>query len=222
MSTPKSRKKAPPKFKTEEEISKGKTARRELNIPEIAAKEMDKEEQDENAEKAADFMKSCGLLEPEPYKPWKALHKEAGKNNNMGRPLIFETADDLKQAVNGYFEQTSANPVHRAEFKEGRIRSVALKPLFTITGLCLYLGVGEKYWRAKREETKDDPHFSPVFDWADSVIKQNKFEGAALGFFKENIIAREMGLKDHVIQEVEDKRKQIDALYPPEIDPGVV
>jgi hypothetical protein len=216
------KKPSPPKFKTEEEISKGKKARRDVGIPEISAKEMDKEEQDENAETTAEYFKSCGLIEPEPYKPWKALHKDAGKRDGAGRPLIFETAEQLQEAVNGYFEQTTANPVHKAEFKEGRIRSVAMKPLFTITGLCLYLGVGESFWRDTRKEKKDDPQFSAVFQWADAVITQNKFEGAALGFFKENIIAREMGLKDHVIQEVEDKRKQIDELFPTDVDPGGV
>lgn len=223
MSTPKSRKKpSPPKFKTEDEISKGKKARRDVGIPEIAAKEMDKEEQDKNAESMADFMESCALIAPEQVRPWEVVSPEAGKKNKEGRPILFETADSLREAILGYFKHAYQHPEHKAEFKDGRLRYVPLQPILSISGVCIYLGVGANFYRNKRNEMKDNAEFSAVFEWADETIRKNKVDGAALGFFKENIIAREMGLKDHVIQEVEDKRKQIDELFPKDVDPGSV
>jgi len=42
----------------------------------------------------------------------------------------------------------------------------------------------------------------------------NKFEGAAVNIFNSNIIARDLGLKDHSVNEIEDKRKTISELFP--------
>ena len=202
-----------------ERKAKGKTSRRELGIPEVK----DEEEAIDQArmdELQLESMKAAGIIVPPAPRPWVDISPKAGKKNELGRPVIFETAEDLKEAVTGYFEHEYNNPEYKAEFKEGLVRSTPLKPLLTITALCIYLGVNEKFWREKRLEKKDDPDFSPVFDWADQVMYNNKFQGAAKGFFKENIIARELGLKDHTIAEVEDKRKAVGEAFPDVLNLG--
>ena len=63
----------------------------------------------------------------------------------------------------------------------------------TIVGLCLYLGISRDTWYDWRETR---PDLSDIMDAAESAIYSQKFEGAAAGLLKENIIAREMGLAD--------------------------
>ena len=46
------------------------------------------------------------------------------------------------------------------------------------------------------EHYKTKEEFSEVLTHIDNIMKAQKFEGATVGIFKENIIARELGLKD--------------------------
>lgn len=203
-----------------ERKAKGRTARRDLGIPEVKGEE-EAEDQAKADELTIEAMKAQGLIVPPQPRPWEVISPKAGKKNDFGRPVLFETAEELKRAAMEYFQHEYDNPEYKAEFKDGLIRSTPTRPLLTITGLCIYLGVGERFWREKRQEKKDDPDFSPVFEWADQVMYNNKFQGAAKGFFKENIIARELGLKDHTIAEVEDKRKAVSDAFPDIVSEGM-
>jgi len=89
---------------------------------------------------------------------------------------------------------------------------------YTLTGLCLWLSVNEKFWRELREaKREDDNEFSPVITRVEQIIYTNKFEGAAVGFFNANIIARDLGLADKrdISAQVNDQRKSVDELFPP-------
>jgi hypothetical protein len=46
------------------------------------------------------------------------------------------------------------------------------------------------------------------------VMYANKFEGASVNIFNANIIARDLGLKDHTVNDINDKRKSISELFP--------
>jgi hypothetical protein len=202
------------------------SARAGLRIPELKPSDELDEAQAAQDEKTLEAMKAQGLLVPDMVKPWEVMHPEAHKRTKsepgvMGRPVLFETPEALREAAMAYFKYTYENPEYKAEFKDGLIRNIPTRPLFTIDGLRIYLGVGESFWRDKRAATKGDADFSAVFEWVDSVIRDNKIKGATLGFFKENIVAREY-VKEHVVTEVEDKRKSVDDLFPPEIDLGEV
>lgn len=202
-------------------------ARVDLKLPEMAQKEIDKEEEDENAERTLESMRAAGLVAPPASRPWETVHPDAFKRTTpeegakMGRPVIFETADAMREAVLRYFKHVYDNPEYEAVFKEGLVRYMPKRPLLTIDGLRTYLGVGESFWRDKRAAMKDDADFSAVFEWADQVIRDNKITGATLGFFKENIVAREY-VKEHVVTEVGGIQKTVGDLFPPDLDLGDV
>ncbi len=109
----------------------------------------------------------------------------------------FQAGDALWQACVSYFDWATSHP-----FKEDRVfsykgeqthESVSLLRAFTLSGLCLHLGVTEETWRAWR---KDRPDLKEVITKAESVVHQQKFEGGAAGLLNANIIARDLGLAD--------------------------
>lgn len=65
----------------------------------------------------------------------------------------------------------------------------------TLSGLCTFLDITEETWRSYREK----PDFLGVTTRAESIIYQYKFEGAAAGLLNPNIIAREMGLAEKLV-----------------------
>ncbi len=114
-----------------------------------------------------------------------------------GRTSLFETDDELWRACVSYFDWATENPL-----KEDRVfsyqgeqthESVSLLRAFTLSGLCLHLGITEETWRAWR---RDRPDLKEVIAKAESVIRQQKFEGAAAGLLNANIISRDLGLTD--------------------------
>lgn len=186
----------------------------------------------EEEEKAADDEKLLakaleeGLIKPEPIKLWEATDADAGRMNKEGRPVIFESAERLRKACTGYFELMHANPEYKSEFKEGAIRNLPCRPLFTLKGLGLYLGVGESYWRDKRAEMSkrkdtEAAEFSAVIQWVDDIVTENKYQGATHGFFKATIISQELGFSTNVNIEVNDKRKETQELFPTQLVSGL-
>lgn len=69
---------------------------------------------------------------------------------------------------------------------------VAKMRAMTLTGLCLFLDIGDETWRNYR--AKQD--FIGVVTRAEKVIYDQKFSGAAADLLNPNIIARDLGLAD--------------------------
>ncbi|HKG67813.1 MAG TPA: terminase small subunit, partial [Segetibacter sp.] len=65
---------------------------------------------------------------------------------------------------------------------------------FTLYGLCRYLGVNTKYFNDFKKTASED--FSEVIRRIEEVIKMQKLEGAMVGAFNANIVARDLGLTD--------------------------
>lgn len=144
----------------------------------------------------------------------------APKNNEFwklrskhGRDAIFTEPEKMKEAAGEYFQWCVDNPlkeevlqkvkVNRDE-EEIRHETVSKLRVFQLTGLCIYLGVNEKYFAqfeseltTKKKFTLEQVQgFSNVITHIREVIFTQKFEGAAAGFFNANIIARDLGLAD--------------------------
>lgn len=135
---------------------------------------------------------------------------------NHGRELEYQTEEELRTEVMGYFEWCENNPWFKNEAiksgeKVGDIVKVPTARPFTITGLCIYLGISLKTWKAycKRED------FVHITTYAEEIIYTQKFEGAAVGAFNANIIARDLGLAD----KAETRRVDKDGNDVPEIPP---
>ena len=68
---------------------------------------------------------------------------------------------------------------------------------YTLSGLCIYLGCSESYFRTfEFNNTENVDDFIAVIETIKDIIKTQQYEGAIVGAFKENIIARLQGLKD--------------------------
>ena len=147
------------------------------------------------------------------------LHEIVIESIKRGRPPKFKTPIDLWNACQDYFRWCDANPLLETDFRGKDATEVSLphpRP-YTLTGLCAWLGVSERFWRDLRGSKKEDDEFSPVITRVEQIIYTNKFEGAAVGFFNANIIARDLGLADKrdISAQVNDLRKSVDELFPP-------
>jgi hypothetical protein len=71
------------------------------------------------------------------------------------------------------------------------------KQPFTLHGLCLYMDVATSYFRNfKNSERGKEQGYASVIEKIEETIYNQKFSGAACGFFNANIIARDLGLSD--------------------------
>lgn len=139
---------------------------------------------------------------------------EKGKNlwevmPKPGRPKFFDSPEDLWERAMGYFRWADANPWYKHEAIKsgdyaGSTMKVATARPYTLHGLCQYLGCTTSYFRSfKSEERINKEVFLTVIEHLEETIYNQKFEGAAVGAFKENLIARDLGLIDR--KEVDNK-----------------
>lgn len=109
-----------------------------------------------------------------------------------GRDKIFESPEMLWKSACEYFEWCEENPWQEQDWvgKDGdEVVKNKVRP-FTLSGLCVYLDCAEITLReyGKKED------FSAVYTRIEQIVRTQKFEGAATGFFNANIIARDLGL----------------------------
>ena len=120
---------------------------------------------------------------------WKA-------RTNVGRPRLFASSESLWEACCEYFQWVDENPLYemKAFSYQGEVvqEPVAKMRAMTIDGLCLFLDIAVSTWYEWRKV--DD--FSEIVAKAESVIRSQKFAGAAADLLNANIIARDLGLAD--------------------------
>lgn len=131
---------------------------------------------------------------------------EAAKiqGRGLGRPPKFETADELLELVNGYFEWVKANPLKVTEVKSFRADSwdhnKPIRRPMTIGALHTFLGISGETWR--RWKTPDDanhrPDFIAIIHNAEEIIRNDKVEGALAGLYNPTITSRILGLSEKV------------------------
>lgn len=123
---------------------------------------------------------------------WKARTKH-------GRDKLFDSAEVLWSACCEYFQWIEDNPL--IEVKPFAFQGVVTQEsipkmrAMTIEGMCLFLDISTSTWYEWRK-TNDD--FSDIVTKAESVIRSQKFAGAAADLLNANIIARDLGLSDRV------------------------
>jgi hypothetical protein len=125
----------------------------------------------------------------------------APKNNRFwelrashGRDLIFSSPEILWDAAKEYFAATVARPWITKDWvgKDAIQVERETTPPFTIQGLCIFLDINPDTWYDYRK--KED--FSDICTRIDTIIYTQKFEGATVGTYNSNIIARDLGLAD--------------------------
>lgn len=136
-----------------------------------------------------------------------------------GRDTLFETPELLWDAACEYFDWCEQNPLTEAKAFafQGEITVTNLNKLraFTMSGLCLFLGCTESYFRTFKstatESTNKD--FLTVISQIEQTVYNQKFQGAAADLLNANIISRDLGLVDRT-----DNKHDVDAKVKSDID----
>lgn len=116
----------------------------------------------------------------------------------MAKPAIARKwkAGELHTSCVEYFDWAHDNPLHEARpfayQGDSWVEEVAKARAFTRQGLCTFLGVSIKEW----DSYKDIDDLMPVYEWAEQVIYQQKFELAASDLLNASFIARDLGMTD--------------------------
>lgn len=121
----------------------------------------------------------------------------APKNNQFwklrskhGRDKLFATPELLWEAACEYFQWCQDNPIpDPRSFGQRKIQ----RP-YTLQSLCLYLNANTAYFRQFKSTSEKD--FSTVISAIEETIYTQQYENAVIGVYKENIIARTLGLSD--------------------------
>lgn len=116
-----------------------------------------------------------------------------------GRDKLFATPELLWNAAEEYFQWCDDNPWHKSEAIKsgelaGKIIEIPTKRPYTITGFLLYINASKNFWEEFKLANHQD--FLGIIEEIENVIYTQKFEGAAVGAFNANIIARDLGLKE--------------------------
>lgn len=137
------------------------------------------------------------------------------KRAKHGRDKIFSNADDLWHSAIEYFKYCDDNPWIKYEaIKSGEMAGelipIPVSRPYTLTALCIFLGVNTKYFSDFKKALKENEEdFSEVVSRIEETIYSQKFEGATVGLFNSNIIARDLGLVDKQETKNETKVEQV-------------
>jgi hypothetical protein len=118
--------------------------------------------------------------------------------NKHGRDALFASPELLWEAACEYFQWCDETPwVMLKETVTDKGINCETKPIarpYSKSGLYLYIECSETWLvNFKKECSKD---FLRVIEQIEKVIDTQQFEGATVGAFNANIIARTLGLKD--------------------------
>lgn len=130
------------------------------------------------------------MAAPKGNRFWEARAKH-GRNKKFLKP------EDLWKRCCEYFEWVEENPL--TEEKGFAFQGVVTKETFTkmramtLEGLWLFIDCPKQTWH----EYRGREGYSDVTTRVEQIIYQQKFSGAAADLLNANIIARDLGLKDH-------------------------
>lgn len=125
-----------------------------------------------------------------------------------GRDKIFSTPAILWECAKEYFESVEDNPDTEVKAMVvdkciEKVETPIVRP-FLMSGLCIYLGVTESYFRnfkaaivAKgNNATQIEKDFLTLVEYIELVIYQQKVNGAITGVFNSRMIGNLIGLTD--------------------------
>lgn len=117
-----------------------------------------------------------------------------------GRDKLFSTPELLWEAAVEYFQWCEENPLKEEKVfnYQGEIvrADIAKMRAMTLSGLCLYLRCNENYFIVfKKQLPEGEQDFNRVIAEIESVIYNQKFQGAAADLLNANIVAMELGMK---------------------------
>lgn len=115
-----------------------------------------------------------------------------------GRDKLFVTPQLLWEAACEYFEYCDKNPWRVTKSKKGvkgkETEETPTQCPYTLTGFLSYCDTSDSYWRKFKESANED--FFTVITRIENIIKSQQLEGAMVGAFNANIVARINGLAE--------------------------
>lgn len=140
------------------------------------------------------------------------LHKNVKMNDKGQFVRLFDSPRTLWEQCLLYFNWMDSNPMYASEqIKKPQasgvegvppemLIDVPKKRPYTKKGLCIFLGVGDNFFRREDNKTEE---YAEVFDMVDNVIFDQQYSGAAANFFNGQIVGKMLGL----VEKVETKNK---------------
>lgn len=143
--------------------------------------------------------------------PYAKGNKLWQRRSKIGRNRIFCDADLLWKEAEAYFEFCDENPWQRVELVkyQGCVNEaeVPLGRPYTIEGLTIFLGVSSAYFRSAKVDLREkiekgkaseaDVALLDAIELIEQTIRTQQIEGAAVGVFSHNLVARLNGLADN-------------------------
>jgi len=147
---------------------------------------------------------------------WKKYNKLWQQRIKHGRNRKY-TPETLWESALAYFKWCDKNPWIKTEYKgspPAKVEIPIARP-YTWEGLNLHLGVSKDYFgQLKKNLKEEDEHYDDflgVIEAIRDIMDAQKLEGAMVGAFNSNIVARYMGLKDRT--DITSDDEKIDQVY---------
>lgn len=133
------------------------------------------------------------MVAPKGNEFWKLRSKH-------GRDKIFSSPEEFLNEAYKYFENADKSPWYKNEAIKGgpdagKIIKIPTQRPYSAKALCIFLGITEDTFR-NYENNEKYQEFFEVFKHVRDIIDANQFEGATVGAYNANIIARQLGLVD--------------------------
>lgn len=114
----------------------------------------------------------------------------------QGNKKFFRTPEELMEAAADYFTWATQHPLTETVIGwyqgEATEHTVNHPRAFTWQGMSVHMGISS----ATLDSYRQNPDFAEAIDAITSVIFAQKFEGAAVGLFNSNLIARDLGISE--------------------------
>lgn len=126
---------------------------------------------------------------------WKLARKP-------GRKTKYTPTTLLKKAIE-YFEYCDSNPIMKHEALKGgkmagEIIAIPTNRPYTEIGFYSFAGIDRKMFRGYESKVE----FNPIVTYIQGVIRTNQIEGALVGVYNANIVARLQGLTERKTLEI--------------------
>lgn len=138
------------------------------------------------------------------------------QRSKHGRDALFASPELLWESACEYFQWCDDNPwvkskkqtYDKGEFSGETLEETPTQRPYSRGGWYLYIGASDNWLREFKKTAKDD--FLRVIEQIENAIDTQQWEGATVGAFNANIIARTLGLKDH--SDVTTKGKEVNTV----------
>lgn len=119
-----------------------------------------------------------------------------------GRDKLFETPELLWESACDYFQFCDDNPwvrtktqsYDKGEFSGESLEEIPTQRPYSKKGLFVFIDCSDTWLTNFKKTASND--FLRVIERIENIIETQQWEGATVGAFNSNIIARTLGLKD--------------------------